>query len=206
MQISSNSPVFTPLIEFNNNTHITLKDYQYKILGRKITISLYQYIGKVGVLQVNLLLQKIDDSLKNLREMSISASYKFTQNYLIQNNNCDFLNEEEEKLFLNECYHLVVAELKEGFSNLDELFERGLTLNLSTFEPSGVIKKAADSIKKEISYLDVPLFYDIILTITQYSSESIKFKLTHKSENLVFMEEEFTLEELQEEAYKDFLN
>ncbi|CDZ81727.1 hypothetical protein BN1013_02263 [Candidatus Rubidus massiliensis] len=206
MQISSNSPVFTPLIEFNNNTHITLKDYQYKILGRKITISLYQYIGKVGVLQVNLLLQKIDDSLKNLREMSISASYKFTQNYLIQNNNCDFLNEEEEKLFLNECYHLVVTELKKGFSNLNELFERGLTLNLSTFEPSGVIKKAADSIKKEISYLDVPLFYDIILTITQYSSESIKFKLTHKSENLVFMEEEFTLEELQEEAYKDFLN
>ena len=98
MQISSNSPVFTPLIEFNNNTHITLKDYQYKILGRKITISLYQYIGKGGVLQVNLLLQKIDDSLKNLREMSISASYKFTQNYLIQNNNCDFLNEEEKKL------------------------------------------------------------------------------------------------------------
>lgn len=118
------------------------------------------------------------------------------------------MSQEEKKPFLDEIKraHLVLGLLTPIKKDLINVFslprhfvETGVTFILSDYHPQGFLEEIAQKVKANLSMFDVPMKWVITLKIDmeQTTNSQLVFSLIHKSNEIEFSKDHFTIAELE---------
>lgn len=173
---------------------------QIELIGVKIAKALVNNLGlgnKARIAQ-----KTVQNSAKPVDGMRIMMMRQAVTFAKLGDGKAQFLSDKDTAKFLAVSLELIKKDITASLSISDLFFEEGAYIELSDYEPKGVLKKTAKQIGVKITQLEVPMRYYIFLKLDlelTHEKSDLVFSLTEKSEGVEFSKKTFTLKELEEE-------